>query len=461
MIYLLGIIPFAILTGIILSRWRWGVILIFVWLLLEDLIRRLLPGQPSQITLVKDVLVFLTYCSFLAVFMIKNKKIWKPVFWGLLLFFAAVSIINVFNPNSPGLLFGLIGLRSYLWYLPLIFLGYHMFEKEERLLKFCRWLVYLSIPLFLFAVFQYLFYDTGAAIIRPFATAYPFHYFESREIPLLSSVFGMGHRYSRFSMLLFFLGLGLLASKFPSSLKKNKILLLMSIFSAFLGIVLSGARTAFVLTVIGGVLFFVFATYIKNSKIYYLWKNNRIWFFSLIAIILISLPIIFLLGNLVFFQASAFYFAFQGRIPWILEGLRSALANAKFFGMGTGTFSQGLWNISGGVEWLGENVDLITTGFRFETGFGKVILELGIFGMIIFYLFWGYLLYQMKREIKLLKHSNLRNLGLGIFIFSFLMLFWFTFVHHQIFGDATTLVVLWFFIGVFFGLRRSNREYTN
>jgi len=465
MIYLLGIITFTILTVIILSRWRWGVILIFVWFLLEDLIRRLIPGQPSQIILAKDILIALTYFSFFVFIVLKNKKIWKPAFGGVLLLFAAVSIINVFNPNSPGLLFGLIGLRSYLWYLPLMFLGYYMFDKEEKLLKFCQILVYLSIPLFLLAILQYLFYESGLAFIRPFTESSQFHAFrivigtwvKNGSVPLLSSVFGTAHRYSRFSMLLFFLGLGLLATKYPRNLsfpKKRKILLIVSILSAFFGIILSSARTAFILTTVGAVLFFAFATYIKNSQIFDLGKNNRIWIFSLIAVILIVLPIIFLFGNSAFFQISAFYFAFNERIPWAFEGFRSALANAKFFGMGTGTFSQGLRNIPGSVEWNNQNKELITTGFRFENGFGRLIFELGIFGTIIFYLFWLYLFYQMKKEINLLKNSNLRNPGLSIFIFSFLLMVWFSFVHHQVLGDATTLVILWFFLGVFFSLRK-------
>ena len=313
MIYLLGIITFTILTVIILSRWRWGVILIFVWFLLEDLIRRLIPGQPSQIILAKDILIALTYFSFFVFIVLKNKKIWKPAFGGVLLLFAAVSIINVFNPNSPGLLFGLIGLRSYLWYLPLMFLGYYMFDKEEKLLKFCQILVYLSIPLFLLAILQYLFYESGLAFIRPFTESSQFHAFrivigtwvKNGSVPLLSSVFGTAHRYSRFSMLLFFLGLGLLATKYPRNLsfpKKRKILLIVSILSAFFGIILSSARTAFILTTVGAVLFFAFATYIKNSQIFDLGKNNRIWIFSLIAVILIVLPIIFLFGNSAFFQ---------------------------------------------------------------------------------------------------------------------------------------------------------------
>ena len=65
MIYLLALILFGILAAVILSRWRLGVILIFVWLLLEDVVRRLIPGQPVEVALAKDVLIALTYFSFL------------------------------------------------------------------------------------------------------------------------------------------------------------------------------------------------------------------------------------------------------------------------------------------------------------------------------------------------------------------------------------------------------------
>ena len=464
MIYLLALISFVIIAVSIFRRWQFGVYLIFAWLLLEDIIRRLIPGQPVEVMLVKDVLIALTYFSFLIFLLFKNKKIWKPAFWGALSLLVAVSTINVFNDNSPGLLFGLIGLRSYLWYLPLMFLGYYMFGSQEKLLKFCQVLVYLSIPLFLFAVFQYFFYDSGWALVRSLTDATQAHSFganfgrfEGGDIPLLPSVFGTSHRYSRFSMLLFFLGLGLLMTKYPvnSRLKKNNKLLLASIFSSFLGIIISGVRSAFVLTSAGSVLFFLFAVYIRNAKIRYLWENSRVWFFSLITIILLASLAIFLFGYTVFFQLSSFSATLNERITWASEEFYTALANARFFGWGTGSLSQGLTYLPGGAEWLGRGL------VRSETGFGKVVFEMGIFGMIIFYLFWKYLFYLMTREIKFLKNYNLRNLGLGIFIFSFLILFWFTFVHSQVLGDATTLVILWFSLGVFFGLKRSNREYTN
>ncbi|MEK7624465.1 MAG: hypothetical protein AAB404_01950 [Patescibacteria group bacterium] len=458
MIYLLGIITLVVLVVAILSRWRWGVFIVFAWLLLEDLIRRFIPGQPPQTMLVKDILIALTFFSFLLYFFFRNKKIWKPPFWGILLIFVVLSIINVFNPNSPGLLFGLVGLRGYLWYLPLMFLGYYMFDSRERLLKFCQILVYLSIPLFLFTVFQHFFYDTGWTLVRSLADATQTHsfgsaigQFEGKDIPLLPSVFGTSHRYSRFSMLLFFLGLGLLATKYPINslfVRKNNKLLLASIFSSFLGIIISGVRSSFVLTSAGSILFFLFAVYVNNAKIRYLWKNNRAWIFSLKTMILLALPASFLFGYSIFFQLSSFSTALGQRISWSFKESYSALLNAKFFGYGTGSLSQGINYIAGSAEWLGRGL------VRSEAGFGKVVFELGIAGTIIFYLFWIYLFYLMAKEVKSLKNLDLRNLGLGIFIFSFLILFWFTFVHSQVLGDATTLVILWFFVGVFFGLRK-------
>ena len=60
-------------------------------------------------------------------------------------------------------------------------------------------------------------------------------------------------------MLLFFLGIGLL------TIKKNKLLIISAI-SAFLGIILSGSRSAFVLTIIGIVLFMIFAESEKKDE---------------------------------------------------------------------------------------------------------------------------------------------------------------------------------------------------
>ena len=130
-------------------------------------------------------------------------------------------------------------------------------------------------PAFSFRRFSVFFYDSGWALVRSLTDATQAHSFgsaigrfEGGDIPLLPSVFGTSHRYSRFSMLLFFLGLGLLMTKYPvnSRLKKNNKLLLASIFSSFLGIIISGVRSAFVLTSAGSVLFFYSLSILEMPK---------------------------------------------------------------------------------------------------------------------------------------------------------------------------------------------------
>ena len=48
------IIVFAIMSIIIFHRWRNGVYFLFIWLYIEDVIRKLIPGQPPQVMLIKD-----------------------------------------------------------------------------------------------------------------------------------------------------------------------------------------------------------------------------------------------------------------------------------------------------------------------------------------------------------------------------------------------------------------------
>jgi len=118
------IIILVIIAVLVFHHWRYGVIFIFIWLYVEDITRRLFPGQPAQVMLIKDVLLFLTYCSFFAMVVIKKKRnLWKPSFITSFLLFSTICLVNILNPNSPGPLFGIIGLRSYIWYTLLVFFG--------------------------------------------------------------------------------------------------------------------------------------------------------------------------------------------------------------------------------------------------------------------------------------------------------------------------------------------------
>jgi len=154
----LFILILLIISFIILRQWRNGIIFIFICIYLEDVIRRIIPGQPPQVMLIKDSLLLITYFAFFVTLVIINNKkpfaLWKPPFLTGFLLFGGWCFVGSFNPNIPNPLFPIIGLRSYLWYAPLFFLGYYMFNSEEKVLRFCRILVYTAIPLFIFSIYH-------------------------------------------------------------------------------------------------------------------------------------------------------------------------------------------------------------------------------------------------------------------------------------------------------------------
>jgi len=90
----------------ILRDWRRGIYFIFIWLLLEDIVRRLLPGQPVGIQVVKEVLILWTYTAFFVTWRKEAKLFWVPPFSTSLLAFAAFVLVDALNPQTQGLFVG-------------------------------------------------------------------------------------------------------------------------------------------------------------------------------------------------------------------------------------------------------------------------------------------------------------------------------------------------------------------
>lgn len=450
---LLSILILLIVTiVIILHQWRSGVILIFIWLYLEDIIRRLLPGQPPQVMLIKDGLLLLTYFAFFATLVIKqnNKNpfiLWKPPFLTGLLIFAGWCIVEAFNPILPGPLFATIGLRSYLWYVPLLFLGYYMFTKQENLLRFCRILVYTSIPLVLIAIIQYVFYDLTLLLVQPLEGAHQFHSFTYGNIKLIPAVFGSAERFGNFILFLYFLGLGLWF--YPHNSSRQKLFIIISVVCSCIGVFVSGRRTPMYLLPLGTLGYILF--YHRGLLL-----NPQKSLLKPLTILLLGVFIIIYFG----FKGISEYFIYSiggllsERPLTLMQDMNFAIENSGFLGFGTGSRSQGLQYIPGGLEWaLRGGPEQMSWGV--EGGIAKIWYELGPIGALIFIMFFSQMFFNWARELHKLKGTALYSLGLAICVFLVSILLWFA-KGHMILGNATTLVCFWFFMGMLFRLKDIN-----
>lgn len=439
--------------------------LIFIWILVQDGIRKLVPGQPPEVMLIGDFIVLMVYVAFFAsvgALCYKSRMLVNLPILAAGGFFLVVCFFTMFYANPPSIFTLGLGFRSYFWYIPLAFLGYYTFGDEEEMKKFCRVLAYTSIPLLIIALFQMSFGQTiSSPLMQPFQGGDEYHSYGSTEkymplihrmygspekyMPLIPSVFGSHSRYSRISLLLFMLGVGVMDSSNRNG-RRLGVLAVASVICAAMGVMISGQRAAMYLLILG-FLWFTFALYRQGNTagkqrqdLAQLWG---VWIASGLGVgaILLLLPEVrtwFLTG----------VFDVVERLKWTVGDVGLAVERGGFVGTGFGIASQGIVYIAEKIPALG-----LETEIGIESGIGKLVLEIGIMGAIAFYLFMGTVFVQCWRQAFLQITPFAQRITTAVYVYFGCLLLWFSLFHHQVLGDGSTLIPLWFFLGVVFRLK--------
>src|SRR6267143_3112042 len=118
-----------------LNNWRNGLYFFLALLLFEDLFRKYL-GNNMAIYFAKDVLAAVVYLSFFVAYRRKEVTSFRPPFLVPLLLFVWFGVLQVFNPASPSLIYGVLGIKLFFFYVPLVFIGYALLNSETQLRKF-------------------------------------------------------------------------------------------------------------------------------------------------------------------------------------------------------------------------------------------------------------------------------------------------------------------------------------
>ena len=119
----------------ILRNWRTGFGFFLAWLLFEDLARKYM-GNNLALFFGKDILAALTFISLFMAIRKRREKFFRPPFWLPLSIFVWLGAIQIFNQNSPHVLYGLLGFKVYFFYIPLMWVGYALIRNDEDLRKF-------------------------------------------------------------------------------------------------------------------------------------------------------------------------------------------------------------------------------------------------------------------------------------------------------------------------------------
>ena len=151
-------LPLAMIGGLILlNRWQWAILPVMPLMLFEGALRKwVLPGLQAQIYFIKDALILVAIVGFFA--LVYRRSIHEPLIKkiSILLFASMVFFtIQIGNPNSPTPLVGLLGLKAYMLYTPLVLMVPYLFLSRDDLDRKLKIFMLMMIPIALLGLVQF------------------------------------------------------------------------------------------------------------------------------------------------------------------------------------------------------------------------------------------------------------------------------------------------------------------
>ena len=444
----------------ILNSWRRGLYVFILWLLFEDFARKYL-GNNMAIYFVKDFLLLVVYISFLAAYRRREVTGFRLPFLVPLLLFVWFGVIQIFNPGSTHIMYGLLGFKVYFYYIPLLFVGYALLNSEADLRRFFFLNLLAGSIIVSLGIAQAILGHTFlnpvniAEEIRQLSTNYRTSPITGYIMYRPTSVFVSAGRFADFLLVMWlmvfgFIGYLLLRHKRGRALAFALIGLMAAALAlcASRGVVLWAAGSTF----IGVFAFFWGAPWRQREVVRILRAVQR-------AAMGIALGI-----ALLFFL---FPEALLSRVAFYTETLdpsssASQLENrtwdypmANFlgaFGYERWPYGYGIGTTSLGIQYVAKFFHVKPPVSWLESGFGTLVVEMGIGGLLLWFVMSFAIILSAWRVVKCLRGSPWFPIAFLIFWYAGLLLFPLTYAGIQPYQDFVLNAYLWLLLGILFRL---------
>jgi len=460
----LAYVGLATLGGLIaigiVNNWRNGVYLFLAWLLFEDFARKFL-GNNMAIYFAKDFLALVVFISFLAAYRRRKVTTFRPPFLTPLLIFVWFGAIQVFNPASPSVWYGLMGFKMFFYYVPLVFIGYAMLNSEVELRRFFTVNLVLALVIISLGIAQSIL---GPSFLNPGVQAEDLRELSSlyRVAPVTgavayrpTSVFVSAGRYANFIGVAWPLVLGF-SGYLLLRLEKRRALAFIAVTVTAGGAYLTASRGSFMWGMINAlatsVAFVWGAPWRQGGTLRAIRAIQRTALGIGLAIVLlfIAYPDA-LLSRFDIYQEtltpSSPYSELTFRSwNYPVQNFLAAFSYDRWpYGYGIGTTSLGTQYVARifGAQRLPVGV---------ESGYGALVVEMGIVGLFLWIVMSLAILISAWKVVRRLKGSRLFPVGFIIFWYAFYLLFPATFEGMQPYEDFLLNAFLWLLLGMLFRL---------
>jgi hypothetical protein len=443
-----------------LRDWRAGFYFFLVWLMFEDLVRKYMGNSPI-LFFGKDILLALVYLVFFAAVKRRREKVFRPPFLTFLSIFIWLGVVQIFNANSPHILYGLLGFKVYFYYIPLMYAGYALIRSDEDLRKFLTLNAVLACIIGSLGIAQAIL---GNSFMNPAQLApelqdlgdlYKVTPLTNQIFSLPDSVFVSAGRYSLYLVLAVILVVGAAGYLALQGSRRRKLVF---VATGILGVaaLLCGNRGGFVYSMASLLVLavgFIWGAPQRRQEGRRLTKGIRRGFIAAalgLAALLLLFPeqagsrIAYYTETLL--PSSSAYQVSDRAWTYPIQQLMSAFNNPNWvMGNGIGTASLGMQYVA---KLIGKPQPYIWV----EEGYGVLIIEMGILAPFLWILWTAALLYYSWKVVRPLRGTRFFPIAFAIFWYAFLLLYPFTYGGLSSYQNYLCNAYLWLLVGILFRL---------
>jgi hypothetical protein len=445
----------------ILNDWRRGFYLLVAWILFEDFVRKYL-GNNMGIYFAKDVLAITVYISYFRAMRSKRvEKLQIPFRLSLLVFFW-FCLLQVFNPASTSMFYGILGMKINFLYIPLIFIGYTFAQSEQDLRRFFSFFCVLILIVAGLGLVQsiigptFLNPENLQDDIRDLSTLYRAAPISGLMAYRPSSIFVSAARFQDFLVLAWVTSLGF-GGYLILRAREGRTLAFTTVGVVAAASVMSTSRGVFMWNV--GITLLLAAGFLWGAP----WRQREA-----LRVVRTIQRTCLLIGIAVFILLTIFPEALGSRLAIYSETLMPDSPTSELvkrtqdypieqlalaFDHDRWPYGYGLGTCTLGWQYVVRIMHATPMFISVESGFGNLLVELGIVGLLLWIILSISIAFSTWKVVRELRSTPWFPLVFAIWLYSVILLFPMMFTGNGTYQDFVLNSNLWLLLGVLYRLK--------
>ncbi|OYQ63513.1 hypothetical protein B9G53_16595 [Pseudanabaena sp. SR411] len=408
------------------QNWKLSIKAILVIVIIEGALRRwAFPQARDLIYFFKDLVLIGSYIGFAS----QPRSIVDryPFIKELTVVITIICCLQAFNPSLGSPIIGLLGIRAYLLYIPLVWILPHLFDSEIDLRNFLRNYLFLSIPVCILGIIQ--FFSPADSPLNLYVAGEESGIAKVGEFVRITGTFSYLAGLTVFLAVCFTLLIVLISEERAF---KWQIIYGLELALVTVNSFMSGARGIILYEIIFTITYLISLFFTSHKA-----ASN------FIVRLFVPITIAALLA-VIYFQPALQ--AFSDRVETASDSVSDRIIGSftqVFSYAGDRSDGYGIGATQSGAASLRRLLDL-PNGEELPTHegeTGRVMIELGLLGFILWYGLRIVLLISLFSVFSRLRHPFYKDLALAIFLFQLIN------ITGQLVTNPTMLVYFWFFSG--------------